>query len=160
MQYNRTFLNGDAELARRGERSLDDTAETLTAYMDDSEVYDNGNEDMPPFYEYGLDFSYVARGTFKGMDVGYYRYQMSWGGPSDEIRIYKDGTIEYVFLDWFVGVGFDVSNEAWAQWLVEQFVEMGMVDWDAAYDADLENIDDWYEDDEPDEDDEDNDEED
>mgnify|MGYP003151820104 FL=1 len=33
----------------------------------------------------------------------YKRIQISWGGPSDEFRIYANGTIEYWFLDWYDG---------------------------------------------------------
>lgn len=33
----------------------------------------------------------------------YKRIQISWGGPSDEFRIYANGTIEYWFLDLYDG---------------------------------------------------------
>ena len=33
----------------------------------------------------------------------YGQYLMSWGGPSDELRFYYNGKIEYVFMDWFDG---------------------------------------------------------
>ena len=43
-------------------------------------------------------------------ETGYWRFQLSWGGPSDEFRIYtvsedtKDiEHIEYWFMDWFDG---------------------------------------------------------
>ncbi len=59
--------------------------------------------------EHGLGFDYVARGTFEGQEEGYFRYQLSWGGPSDEFRFYTEGPhfepyrIEYWFMDWFDG---------------------------------------------------------
>lgn len=72
------------------------------------------SEDVPDLgniYEYGLSFDYVAPHTFHDQERGYFRYQLSWGGPSDEFRIYAEGreyswhvdTIEYWFLDWFDG---------------------------------------------------------
>lgn len=60
------------------------------------------------FYNYGLSFDYVTPGTFKGQKVGYFRYQISWGGPSDEFRFFvgpdfEIHKIEYWFMDWFDG---------------------------------------------------------
>ena len=66
-------------------------------------------EDLGNIYEYGLSFDYVAPETFgKDQRRGYFRYQISWGGPSDEFRFYTDERlqperIEYWFLDWFDG---------------------------------------------------------
>ena len=58
--------------------------------------------------EYGLCFDYVEPETFNDQPEGYYRYQISWGGPSDEFRFWVDDNnklykIEYAFLDWFDG---------------------------------------------------------
>jgi hypothetical protein len=71
---------------------------------------ENYDEDLGTFDEYGLCFDYVAPGTFREQDEGYWRYQISWGGPSDEFRFYAGGCgeqrpyrISYVFLDWFDG---------------------------------------------------------
>ena len=33
----------------------------------------------------------------------YRRYQFSWGGPSDEVRVYPNGEARYYFMDWFDG---------------------------------------------------------
>lgn len=67
------------------------------------EVPDLGN-----IYEYGLSFDYVPHDTFNNQPQGYFRYQLSWGGPSDEFRFYVDVdyypyNIEYWFMDWFDG---------------------------------------------------------
>jgi hypothetical protein len=78
------------------------------------------------FHNYGLSIDYQQP---EGRRRGYLRYQLSWGGPSDEVRFYFSGDgsrgqadkIEYVFMDWGTGVGFDVSNEDWAQWLWDWF---------------------------------------
>lgn len=67
-------------------------------------------EELPDFHDYGLCFDYVASGTFDN-EKGYYRYLFSWGGPSEEVRMYDGGFMEFVFLDWGEGIGFDVSKE-------------------------------------------------
>jgi len=78
-------------------------------------AYQRGEEkkranELGTFAEYGLCFEYAAPGTFRGQKEGYWRYQISWGGPSDEFRFYASGCgdqvpyrISYVFLDWFDG---------------------------------------------------------
>jgi len=63
----------------------------------------------------GLSFDFVPVNTFKDQDRGYWRFQMSWGGPSDEFRIYVDdrNVIEYIdyhYLDWFDGASKRVKH--------------------------------------------------
>jgi hypothetical protein len=53
--------------------------------------------------EYGLCFDYVEQDTFEDQPYAYWRYQLSWGGPSDEFRLEAGGVISYWFLDWFDG---------------------------------------------------------
>ena len=80
---------------------------------------EEGDEDLGTFYEYGLCFDYVAPGTFgkeEEGEEGYFRYQLSWGGPSDEFRFFcgPDFTpyrIEYWFLDWFDGASVTLHGE-------------------------------------------------
>ena len=75
------------------------------------ESYQRGEEttaDGESFHEHGLSFDFVSAGTFDGQKEGYFRYQISWGGPSDEFRFYTDAEfslhrVEYWFLDWFDG---------------------------------------------------------
>ena len=69
---------------------------------------ENGDPELGQFNEYGLCFDYVAPGTFNNQRNGYFRYQLSYGGPSDEFRFFVDNAgklykIEYWFLDWFDG---------------------------------------------------------
>ena len=64
--------------------------------------------ELGSFGEYGLSFDYVAAHTFEDQKEGYFRYQLSWGGPSDEFRYFTDAQmnisrVEYWFLDWFDG---------------------------------------------------------
>ena len=88
-------------------------------------------DEIGSFYSYGLSIDYQLP---EGRKAGYLRYQLSWGGPSDEIRFYfahgarQCHKIEYVFLDWGTGVGFDVTNEDWAQWLFDWFNESQTVE--------------------------------
>lgn len=76
---------------------------------EDSAYYKKIDEEYGNLFEYGLCFDYVAPGTFTDQNEGYWRYQLSYGGPSDEFRFYASGLnggcyrIEYVFLDWYDG---------------------------------------------------------
>jgi len=68
---------------------------------------------------YGLCFDYVAPHTFTDQPEGYYRWQLSWGGPSDEFRIYVDDMcrpvrVEYWFMDWWDGAKVDVNLEVYS----------------------------------------------
>jgi hypothetical protein len=98
-------------------------------------AYRNGDEEPTEygtFPEHGLGFDYCP-GDDDG--EGYFRYQISWGGPADEFRFFVDAgkhlhRIEYWFLDWFDGAnivlkgnGFDLLEEIFGF-----FDEIGSVD--------------------------------
>ena len=126
------MMSTEATCEQRIDEQLFDLAELMTEYMKFGDLYENGDEDnYPPFHEYGLDFSLVEAGTFDGQTESYWRYQLSWGGPSDEVRFYAD-KIEYWFLDWFDGASRDITGEQWAQDLEENWREL-----DENYDAKL-----------------------
>jgi hypothetical protein len=102
--------------------------------MEDGEVYEEGCEEegLSPFHEYGLSFDYVEGDEDEDtgiLSTGFYRYCLSWGGPSDEVRFYRNGTIEYRYHDWFDGAGVIVTGLPWAQWLEEFFTDVGCIDW-------------------------------
>ena len=70
---------------------------------------------------YGLCFHYVEAGTFEGQHEGYYRYQLSCGGPSQEIRYFvsrdENGQlwhtpyrIEFWHMDWGDGACVDITD--------------------------------------------------
>ena len=68
----------------------------------------------------GLSFDYVEANPFDDQAEGYWRWQFSWGGPSDELRGYvnRDDSIhrlEYWYMDWFDGAKVNVAAEdpAW-----------------------------------------------
>jgi hypothetical protein len=81
------------------------------------EAYNNQNIDLSTWLsEYGLNWDYVVPNTFDNQEDGYYRWQLSWGGPSDEFRIYTDNkkniqSVEYWYLDWFDGASITVNDE-------------------------------------------------
>jgi hypothetical protein len=75
-------------------------------------------EEIGNLYNYGLSLDVVEPGTFEGQRERYIRYQLSWGGPSDEFRIYENGDVEYWFLDWGDGASLDVTG-ADAELIVE-----------------------------------------
>jgi hypothetical protein len=75
------------------------------------------HKELGKFEEYGLSFDYVAKGTFQDQKRGYFRWQLSWGGPADEFRFYLDEDldaveIEYWFLDWNDGASKRLSGGA------------------------------------------------
>ena len=80
-------------------------------------AYDNDNLDVSEWLsQYGLSWDYVASNTFDNQEEGYYRWQLSWGGPGDEFRIYTDEnknilSVEYWYLDWFDGASVTVLDK-------------------------------------------------
>jgi hypothetical protein len=74
------------------------------------------------FHEYEDFFDYINNTALswdyvEGEDEnnsGFYRLQLSWGGPSDEFRIYTIGDtldidcIDYHYMDWFDGASIPV----------------------------------------------------
>ena len=73
-----------------------------------------------PEYE-ALSFDYVEPHTWDDQPEGYWRWQFSWGGPSDELRAYvnRDDRIhrlEYWFMDWFDGAKLELQpGPEWEQ---------------------------------------------
>ena len=87
------------------ESRIDDLKKLWANYCNGKE---DDDEDLGNIYEYGLCFDYVPAGTFSDQREGFFRYQLSTGGPGDEFRFFADVTrdvhrIEYWFLDWFDG---------------------------------------------------------
>lgn len=80
------------------------------------------------FIQYGLSFDYVE--LDKDTEQDYFRYQLSYGGPSDEIRFYDNGAIEYVFLDWFCGIGFNVTNDGVFKQVRDWFKELDVLNFE------------------------------
>lgn len=96
----------------------------LKGRLADLEQLLNGCTDEEPgdMADYALCFDYVAPFTFDDQPEGYFRYQISWGGPSDEFRFFINPDlschrIEYWFLDWFDGAHRDCTRDATAMQL-------------------------------------------
>jgi len=127
----------DLELKIRARAHLKSRMEDLRDMFNriDSEDDQVREEAYTDFSEYALAFDYVAPNTFKGQKQGYFRYQISWGGPSEEIRYYCDENftpyrIEFWFLDWFCGKGAKLhgKNLKLAERVWREFEECGTVE--------------------------------
>lgn len=110
---------------------IEDLTKLWELYKRDPDAYD---DDLGNFNEYGLSFDYVSPGTFQRQRRGYFRYQLSWGGPSDEFRFYYDENcnpvkIEYWFLDWFDGAKKTLQGGTFSllSEIFEDFRDMGLV---------------------------------
>ena len=73
-----------------------------------------------------LAFDYVLPDTFDNQTEGYYRLQLSWGGPSDEVRWYsrKPHTyykITYSYMDWFDGAEIEINDRVWQNIFTEYY---------------------------------------
>ena len=87
------------------------------------------------FYEYGLSFDYVAPGTFTDQNQGYFRYQISWGGPSEEFRFFVNPDfscyrIEFWYLDWHDGASVTLADddESLLMQIFDDFRDCGTVE--------------------------------
>lgn len=102
----------------------DDTIDILSIDDEIAEAY------YEQRHEYGLSFDYCGLDPDgDDTDEDYFRYQFCWGGPSSELRIYADGTMVFAFLDWFVGVGFDVTGDDVFKAVADDYKGLGMLDW-------------------------------
>lgn len=72
---------------------------------------DNETEELGSLFDYGLSIDFVEAGTFEHQRTPYIRYQLSWGGPAEEFRIYLNGEVEFWFLDWFDSASVEVTGE-------------------------------------------------
>lgn len=64
-------------------------------------IYEKMRYDYGELNEYGLSMDFADFGDDTGDK--FFRYQFSWGGPQEEIRIYSNGNIEFWYLDWGTG---------------------------------------------------------
>jgi len=116
-------------LRSRGE----DFERFITAYM--GELSEEDESIIDEFYNYGLSIDMVSMGTFKNMKEPYLRYQLSWGGPSEEINFYQNGRVEFVFKDWFDYAVKEVSHLDWVEWLRGWFVDIELLTDQKFFDA-------------------------
>ena len=97
-------------------------AELISArYVDRLKQFKKGLKNKDPMrwlVDSVLGFDYVKPETFNDQEQGYWRMQISWGGPSDEIRWYTNDGIDfskttYAYLDWFDGEEIEIDNKVW-----------------------------------------------
>ena len=101
------------ELVKAACESRSEDLDTLVAL--EMEGNEEGHPDLGHLHEYGLSFDYVPGDTFEDQDAGYFRYQISWGGPSEEFRLYADADmdlyrVEFWYLDWFDGASVRIPH--------------------------------------------------
>ena len=111
MKAEITFKNAVSESQEKeARRILDSVAEDFDEISMNPEVFAEGND--------GLSFE---------AHEGYKSLLIAWGGPSYEVRFHDDGTIEFVYLDWFAGIGFDVTDWTQFQWVKEQYQQIELL---------------------------------
>lgn len=79
--------------------------------IDKADAPDWSEEYHGSLYEYGLCFDYVEPDTFDDQPYGYWCYQISCGGPSEEFRLLGGGQVQFWFLDWFDGAPLYLRGE-------------------------------------------------
>jgi hypothetical protein len=126
MEYRITFLNDNAErtITERGLYALASAQNDLETLLD---AENHETEELGNLYDYGLSFDPI---TDDEGSVQYFCYLLSTGGPGTEVRFYPHRT-EFVFLDWFSGVGFDVSSDEIFQRLRSFLDDRGLLDFKA-----------------------------
>jgi hypothetical protein len=97
-----------------------DTMEDLRNIIDGSKEWADSTDYFDDLNQYGLSYDYVSPDNGEN---GYKRWQLSWGGPSDEFRIYLDYErrpykIEYWYMDWFDGAKKELRGED-LQWFID-----------------------------------------
>jgi len=114
--------------------SIDDLRRLYDAWCQGEDYEDDAEDewdqiDCKSIYNYGLSFDYVEPNTFDEQPLGYWRYQLSYGGPSDEFRYVDDGSIEYWYMDWFDGAHRSLmdSDYAFMKELAESFFMLTLV---------------------------------
>ena len=111
----------DIKCEERIDKHLEDVFEDFRVYLSDDDVRDH---ELPPLDEYAL----CVDVTDHQEERPYIRYQLSWGGPSDEFRVFSKDEIIYVFMDWFDGARRDVSGTKEGQWLIGYLDDLAMFD--------------------------------
>ena len=120
------------DLVRKAYQSrMKDISRVWSLHRRDPDACDS---ELGTWEEYGLSFDYVPKDTFTGQKRGYFRYQLSWGGPSEEFRFYVDETldiekVEFWYLDWFDGAKVVVGGRALQTWreIWEEFREIDLL---------------------------------
>ena len=129
---NREFNNGfEGERLENALKYITNRENDVLRYYEDGELYENGNDELPPFSEYGLSFDYVEAQINDNGDVeDYFRFQFAWGGPSFEFRFYEDGEVYSVYMEWFKGLSQRAPKDV-EDALFDEFDALEMLDFEA-----------------------------
>jgi len=105
------FLSGDPNKAREFLAELGYTTAQETV-SDDEALF----QAQVAFSEYGLALDYVGPNTFEDQREAYVRFQISFGGPSEEVRFFLNPDMslhraEFWYLDWHDGASTDITLE-------------------------------------------------
>ena len=116
-------IGDDYEFSPPWDHSGETPAEIFSQYED--EIRDELRE---RFYEYDLSFDVVHADN---PGESYVRYQISTGGPAEEIRFFCDFNrkpykVEFWFLDWFDGASRDCTHRPEIALLIDA---LGFNDW-------------------------------
>ena len=76
-------------------------------------IYEKLRGEYGELNEYGLSMDFADFGDEEGDK--FFRYQFSWGGPQEEVRIYATGRMEFWYLDW--GTGEHVDGEDFSDFI-------------------------------------------
>ena len=113
----KNFLDIEKSERNKFDEFLSDDYQELNQYED---FFDYVNQ-------FGLCFDRVEAGTFEDQRAGYWRWQLSWGGPSDEFRLFDNGDLEYWYLDWSDGACVPVKDEIFEN-IMANFKELSAED--------------------------------
>tara|TARA_R100001460_G_C3517650_1_gene172215 strand:- start:235 stop:687 length:453 start_codon:yes stop_codon:yes gene_type:complete len=102
-------------------------AEELKAYNIEKEEYEHYEDFFDYVNQSGLCFDRVEAGTFEDQRAGYWRWQLSWGGPADEFRLFDNNDLEYWYLDWGDGACVNVKDEIFEN-IMANFKELSAED--------------------------------
>ena len=89
----------------------DEKGDLETYLNDEAQDFNNYSHFFDYVNESGLCFDRVEAGTFRDQRAPYCRWQLSWGGPSQEFRLFDNNDLEFWHLDWFDGAKVDVEDE-------------------------------------------------
>ena len=103
--------------------ALESVGEDFETYMEYPKVRDEGSYDLCSLHEYGLsiDKNVDNRGA-------YMAYVLATGGPHYEVDFWPNGKITF-FYAWSGSYEIDITGEDWAQWLRQDFEDLGILDW-------------------------------
>tara|TARA_R100000664_G_C2739097_1_gene127885 strand:- start:115 stop:660 length:546 start_codon:yes stop_codon:yes gene_type:complete len=123
------ILVGEEEFRFDSSNFDNDTPKTEQAYAMFADDIEDTLRDR--FSEYGLSFDYVPRETFNDQEFGFARFQISLGGPQEEIRFFCDAErmpykVEFWFLDWGDGASLNITDRPETRLLIDQ---LGFYDW-------------------------------